>query len=188
MANTNNPKPDPEDVRTEYTAVADYHSAQVGVRFTVAGFYIAAMGFLAQSALFTGASGRIRIAVSTLGCLISVCVWILELRSRALYRNLAHRGMDIEHYYWGIEGPDWYKGFFNRQYKEPPPESYSRCFEVPKDPSPDCPMIAWLRRPLPPGLSKYITHSMAFDILYPGSFLFWLTLFVVTLYRAISQA
>ncbi len=157
-----------ENARTEYNAVVAYHTSQVSTRFVIAGFFLAATGFLVPAILQDNWSSRIPVA--GLGCLLSLCAWILELRTRALYTNLAMRGIDIEHRYWKLTGPDWYNGFFSRQRKVKPNKIET---EVPPEPLPDCPKVAWMKNPLPPRISKHITHSMAFDLLYPGTFAFW---------------
>ena len=112
-------RPDPEDTRCEYEAVVGYHSSLVNSRFTIAGLYVAAIGFLA-SAVLTNSTWFTRVVASALAWWLTACLWILELRSRSLYWNLAHRGIDIEHRHWGLVAEQWYDGFFSRQYKEPP--------------------------------------------------------------------
>jgi hypothetical protein len=103
------------------------------------------------------------------------------LRSRALYNRVAHRGIDIEHYCWGLIGDKWYEGFFSRQYKEKPELEADRANVPPKPPACDCPKLGWSKKPMSESLSKYISHSLGFDLLYAGSGLFWLISFAYLL-------
>lgn len=163
-----------EDTRAEYAAVVGYHTAIVNSRFTVAGLYVAAVGFLASAVLGKDISPIIRVAGSGLACWLTVCLWVLELRSRALFTNLAHRGIDIEHRYWGlVEGEDWYSGFFSRQYKEPP-EGELDGSGLSRRNTPDRPTLGWAKKPMNERLSRFISHSMGLDMLYAGCGIFWL--------------
>lgn len=174
-----------EDIRTEYSAVVDYHTSIVNSRFTVAGLYVAAVGFLASTVLGKDVSTVARLAGCGLACWLTLCLWILELRSRALFTNLAHRGIDIEHRYWGLtEGEDWYAGFFSRQYKEPPPGEPEEG-GLSRRKKPDRPSLAWAKKPMPTSLSRFISHSMGFDLLYAGCGVFWLIVLAWSAVKAI---
>lgn len=112
-----------DDVQSEYAAIVEYHGSTVSSRFTIAGLYVAAIGFIASAVLEKDTTWGARAMGSLLALWLTACLWVLELRSRALYTNLAHRGIDIEHRRWGLVGREWYAGFFSRQYKEPPSET-----------------------------------------------------------------
>jgi len=168
----------PEDVRAEYEAVLSYHTALVNSRFTIAGLYVAAVGFLASAIFNKDVTWVGRAAASGLACWLTLCLWVLELRSRALYTNLAQRGIDIEHRYWNLVGNDWYQGFFSRQYREPPSTTESGG-PPPPETGPDRPTLGWSKRPLPESLSRWIRHSMGLDLLYAGVGLFWLGTLIV---------
>lgn len=174
----------PEEIRSEYSAVVSYHSSIVNSRFTIAGLYVAAVGFLAGAILKENASIIARIAGSGLGCWLTLCLWILELRSRALFTNLAHRGMDIEHNYWGFNNDeDWYRGFFSRQYKEPP--GYNPDIdELSRRVNPDRPTLGWATLPINNILARYISHSLGLDLLYIGCGLF----FIITVFSSLLNA
>jgi hypothetical protein len=157
----------PEDIRAEYAAIVSYHNALVTARFTVAGLLIAGSGFLASAVFKTELSFAAKTAGATLAMWLSLCVWVLELRSRALYRNIALRGVQIEHEKWSLVGSEWQDGFFSRQYKTIPGE------QSPAGPSSiDIPTVFGYR--LPQRLARLITHSAGFDLLYGGSAVFWL--------------
>lgn len=146
-----------ENILAEYSAIVKYHGLMVSSRFTIAGLYIAAIALVASKVVFEDIDWLVRALGSLLACWFTVCVWILELRSRSLYTNIAHRGIDIEHREFGLNGSFWYEGFFSRQYKE----------EV------DRPKIAWMKKRLSARDSARITHSWGFDLLYGGSLAFW---------------
>lgn len=174
-----------EDVRAEYAAVVEYHGSTVSSRFTIAGLYVAGIGFIASAVLAKDAVWLSRAGGSALAWWLTVCFWILELRSRALYTNLAHRGIDIEHRRWGLVGPQWYEGFFSRQYKEKPTEDSDK-FEVPTWPGLDRPKIAWMKEPLSEKTSHFISHSWGFDLLYGGSLAFWTLALGVSLFFVVQ--
>ena len=190
MVESNQEKEMAENLRMEYSAVFNYHNDLVKSRFTIAGLYMAAMGFVA-GAVFKSDSTLIgQLVGSMFGWWMALCLWIIELRSRCLYTNLAHRGIDIEHRYWRITGPDWYKGFFSRQYKEEPnkdEEEYAG--DVPKEkPKRDCPKLAWSEKELPQSISRYISHSWGFDLLYSGTGLAWFIMFIVSSVKFLKAA
>src|SRR5689334_19416003 len=110
MAASEQHGPQPEDIRTEYQALVTWHNALVNIRFTIAGFFVTAMAFLTQAILQDSPVTFAKIMMPLLGALISLSVWILELRSRALYTNVAKRAIEIERRYWHNDGLDWYKG------------------------------------------------------------------------------
>jgi hypothetical protein len=185
LGETEKPRHTSEDVRAEYSAVVSYHTALVSTRFTIAGLYVAAAGFVASAVFNKDVTWVGRAAASGLACWLTLCLWMLELRSRALYTNLAHRGIDIEHNYWKLLGNDWYQGFFSRQYKEPP--STKEGNGTPQRDDPDQPTLGWSKQPLPKLLSRWISHSMGLDLLYAGVGLFWLGTFILSVVALISR-
>lgn len=170
----------PDDARAEYQAVADYHSSIVSSRFTIAGLYVAAVGIVAAAVFNADTNWWARLAGSFLAMWLTLCLWILELRSRALFTNLAHRGIQIEHDYWHLKGDHWYDGFFSRMYKEPPGFDPDAPQQLPRRIGPDRPRIAWSARPMSVRLSKFVSHSMGLDLLYGGGMVFWAVLLVVS--------
>ena len=166
----------PDDIRAEYNAVVSYHTALVVARFTIAGLVMAASGFLPGSVLKTDVSLGVKTAGCALGAWLASAAWVLELRTRCLYTSLAHRGVDIEHRYWGLTGADWYTGFFSRQHKLPPPliPNVAPDPRVPPKPGPDIARIAlfcgWA---VPERYAELVSHSMGFDLIYFGAFVFW---------------
>jgi len=172
---------DPDDVRTEYTAIADYISNITNIRFTLAGLYVAAIGFVAGVVLAATSTWEARAAGSFVAIWLTFCLYVMELRNRSLYTNLAHRGIDIEHNNWRLIKSLWYSGCHSRQYKEPPVAEADR-EDVPSKPGPDRSKIAWMKEPLPDSVSRYISHTLGFDLLYGGGIVFWSITLLVSLY------
>ena len=153
----------------EHRACVDYHTALVNSRFTIAGLYVAAMGFIAGAVFKEDMASHFQAAASFLACWLTVCLWILELRSRALFTNIAHRGIEIERNHWKLDGANAMSGFFSRQLKVLPSPTSNHVT------SPDRPSLGgWPRKPLPERLSRYISHSVGLDLLYAGGLIFWL--------------
>ena len=92
-----------EDLRCEYAAIASYLQATVTNRFTTAALYITASGFLAAAAFKVDTLGKLlHVLICLFGCLISFCVWLLELRTRQLLFDLVKRGKFIEQKHWKL--------------------------------------------------------------------------------------
>lgn len=155
----------------EYNAVVSYHSALVATRFTIAGLLVAGSAFLVAPLLNPDYPDGLKAYGAAVAAWLTFCVWILELRTRSLYTNLALRGRQIEHEYWGLTGTNLYSGFFSRQHK------IERSTGDPEKPNPDCPKVfGWQ---LPPWIGKVVTHSNGFDLLYVGTIILW-SLFAIS--------
>ena len=178
------PERDPEDVRVEYQVAFASYSLWVGTRFTVAGFFIAAISFLAQIAFAEDTTHMTRVAIGGLALLISTCVSVMELRTRTLYASLATRLMGIERRHWHIEGEEWYSGPMSRLHKTLPDPSYQHIAVVPPHPGPDRPRIAWMKSQLPERISNAIAFSTTFDVLYPVMMLLWFGVLAHAIYNA----
>lgn len=196
-----------EEVRLEYERAHTDYCQQVVTRFTIAGFYIAGIGFLVQAALNKDASWIVMLVTGIVGLIISICVWILELRTRSLYHLHSRRMVDIERIYWGLNGPRDYEGLVSITTKIPP---VSRSRRIDPDPLEDlgrwrrvflCALqrstifddgrrpryepvtVSWLPDTwvIKDSISKRITYSLAFDILYPTLIIFWFSLILYCL-------
>jgi hypothetical protein len=137
--------PDPENVRTEYTALQSFSNAVVGFRFTTLGFYLAATGFI------VGRNPARAEGLLLLG--ITIALWLMEVRNRSLIANLAGRGVQIERELWDYSGPRAFDAFYCRQYKRPARDG-------PEPPSPD-PGFIWRQR-----LPFVVGHTLALDLLF----------------------
>jgi len=159
-----------QNLRTEYTAVEAYHRSLVHYRFITVAAYFAGASFIAGPAL------EARLGVAIWACLfallLTICAWMLELRTRTLYRKVALRGEQIEHEYWGYRGDNWYAALWSRQYKSPPPKGEQN---VPDHPGRDGASVTLIGE-LPRCLSKHVSHSAALDLLYFGSGVAWIAL------------
>ena len=163
-----------DEARAEHRACVDYHTALVNSRFTIAGLYVAGMGFIAAAVFGPDITWDFRAAISLLACWLSICLWILELRSRALFTNIAHRGIQIERNHWGLVGNSLMVGFFSRQHKLPEAFSISSPSDEPRRRTPDPVTLAFrLGNPLSMRLSSLVSHSMGLDLLYTGGLVFW---------------
>lgn len=163
---------DAENRRVEYAAIVGYHGSLVTARFTIAGLVIASSAFLASAVFGPGGETPLKVAGAAIGAWLSFAVWVLELRTRALYRLIARRGVDIEHNAWGLKGRNWYEGAFSRQYKTPP-EFGEDTADIPALktlPSDPVSIFGWSP---PRRIARQISHSNAFDLLYGGTTLFW---------------
>ena len=176
--------PSPEDLRVEYQATNDFYIMIGGTRFTIAGFYLAATGLLGQFGLGSEASESQRCLVAVLGFLLGLIAWMLELRSRLLCREMWGRMVNIERNHW-FSPEDWYSGAQSGSNKTLPTNDHPDRSRIPTHPGPGKMTIAWLPRPLPSGLSRRVTHSMAFDLLYPVTMIFWVAVFAFALRAAI---
>lgn len=170
----------PDEIRAEHRACVDYHTALGHSRFTVVGLYVAAMGFIASVLFRADTAWDFRAASSLLACLITFCLWVIELRTRALFTNIAYRGIEIERRYWGLVGKDLCSGFFSRQYKLPEDFREPNLPDEPRRSDPDCPRFGWGTQ-LSKSLSRYVSHSMGLDMLYGSGLLFWIAAMVIAI-------
>ena len=84
---------DEADLRTEYSAICANLNQLASFRFTLVGFYVAAIGLI-----FSADTGTDKFFLLLW---ISLCFWILKLRNRGLHSNMTARGAQIERDYSG---------------------------------------------------------------------------------------
>ena len=87
-----------ETLRTMFSAINHSYAALARMRFTIAGLYLAATGFLASS-WFSSAGDRRSFAyylIPALGFVVTLICWLLEIRTFQLIMNLEHKGAQIE--------------------------------------------------------------------------------------------
>ena len=144
-----------DDLLAIYSAFVDYHNNLVHMRFTVAGLYLAASGFLV-GALFSGRDWcGTKLSVTLLGLALTAIAWLLEIRTYCLLENLAKKGIQIEKklQLGGISG------FFELMSDQPL--------------SPRLPFIR-IRLTRCPKLVRYVvSHSLGLDLLYFCLAMFW---------------
>ncbi len=141
---------DRDDVRAEYLALSSFFNTVITFRFTTLSLYLAAVGFLV--------SGTLTKEKSALLLGMSVALWLLELRNRSLFHNLAERGIQIEREYWGYKGSKAYEPFYSHMMKTRPLRDKDP--NAPEPPPLDYPTIWSWRVKIP------ISHTKAFDLLY----------------------
>ena len=83
-----------EDIRVEYESICSAFNQFASLRFTLAGLYITGVGVLVAADQVPRA--RLYLIVA-----LTVCLWIVELRTRGLLENLIRRGSQIEIGEWG---------------------------------------------------------------------------------------
>jgi hypothetical protein len=158
-----------DDVRAEYAAVVGYHTALVIARFTIAGLLTGSSAFLAVAATAAERPPIVKVLCGGFAVWITLCTWLLELRTRTLYRSLSSRGIEIEREEWGLHDARWNKGFFSRQYKMDPANKTPDVAEKPEyDP------VKVFGIEFPTWVGRRVLHSNAFDLLYGGAGLLWL--------------
>ena len=145
-------------VQTEYEAICANLNQLASFRFTLIGFYVAAMGLMSSAS-----PGREKFILMLW---ISVCFWILELRNRGLHTNMSDRGMQIERNYWGYRGKRAYEPFISRWRKEKPandPEA-DEPSELSKD---SVKLFVWKAK-----LPGFVSHSLGLDLLFSGAIVY----------------
>jgi len=87
-------KPDPQDIRIEYSALISYHNSIITHRFTLLGLFLAAVGIIIKD----GVSPQDALFILAL----TIALYIVELRNRVLYTRMSKRAMEIEKIHWGL--------------------------------------------------------------------------------------
>jgi hypothetical protein len=98
-----------EDLRVEYVALSHYYSTLIGFRLTLLGFYLAAI------ALILSNTWPISFPRVVLALLLTISLYLFELRTRTLFHHLAKRGMEIEQHNWKYKQRS-VRPFFSRQF------------------------------------------------------------------------
>jgi len=83
-----------EDIRAEYISICSAINQFASLRFTLAGLYIPGVGILAVA-------DKLVYTKFILIMALTVCLWIVDLRTRELIENLIRRGSQIEVNEWG---------------------------------------------------------------------------------------
>jgi hypothetical protein len=136
-----------------YNAVVDYHNNLVHMRFTIAGLYLAANGFLV-GALFGNKWSNVWYLIPILGIVITIISFLLEIRTYCLLENLGKRGSEIE----SIIGIENRIGFFSLMKHQ--------------DIEPKMPFMKG-KYIVNEKLKYLISHSRGLELLYSCFALFW---------------
>jgi hypothetical protein len=141
---------DEANLRTEYSAICANLNQLASFRFTLVGFYVAAIGLIS--------SGSLGNDKFILLLWVSLCFWILELRNRSLHSNMAERGSQIEREYWGYQGKKAYEPFISHWSRIKPITDKN----AGAPPSRDKTRILFFNIGLP------VSHTFGLDLLFLG--------------------
>jgi hypothetical protein len=143
-------EPSEDDVRTEYSALCANLNHLASFRFALVGFYIATLGLIT--------SGNLSGEKFALMLWVSLCFWILELRNRGLLNNMAERGCQIEHEFWGYKGERAYEPFISHWSRRKPLNDPKAGAVPPRD----AVQILFFKLRLP------VSHTLGLDLLFLG--------------------
>jgi hypothetical protein len=141
---------DEANLRTEYSAICANLNQLASFRFTLVGFYVAAIGLISSGSL--GSDKFILLLW------VSLCFWILELRNRSLHSNMAERGAQIEREYWGYQGKRAYEPFISHWSRTKPLDDKN----AGNPPARDRVKILFFNVKLP------VSHTLGLDLLFIG--------------------
>ena len=152
------PRRTAEDIRTEYAALSAYFGTVINFRFTTLGFFLAAVGLIVSADVPTRAHALLLLLVAS-------GAWIVEMRNRSLFRELAERGIEIERQVWGYRGADAYKPLYSRMLKTKP----SSVIEGTEPPASKTKLLFWEFG------AKHLSHTLGIDLIFLGviAFAIW---------------
>ena len=163
-----------ENLRTEYSAISQYHNSLVTFRLTLLGLFLAALGFL------IGDTWPIPLHISLLGLFLTFCMYVFELRTRVLFEAIARRGVEIEQHEWKFQSKAQTKpSFFSLQYPDKEIPNYGVKIKIfGKTPIEKFPLLNKIR----------ISHSVALDYLYMGLIVFFLAALILPNFSSIRSS
>jgi hypothetical protein len=96
---------------------------------------------------------------------VAAGAWIIEMRNRSLFRELADRGIEIERNVWGYQGADAYRPFYSRMLKTKPSDGSS----VATPPASMTKLLFWEFS------AKHLSHTLGIDLIFIGvvAFAIW---------------
>ncbi len=151
-----------DDVRAEYAALSAYFGTVINFRFTTLGFFLAAVGLIVSADVPTRAHALLLLLVAS-------GAWIVEMRNRSIFRELADRGIEIERQVWGYRGADAYKPLYSRMLKTKPSEPVIAT----EPPASKTKLLFWEFS------SKHLSHTLGIDMIFLGVIVFALWQLVV---------
>lgn len=149
-----------ENLRTEYAALSEYHTSLISSRLTLLGFFLAGLGLL------IGDTWPISLPKCFLGLLLTICIYIYELRTRILTQAIAKRGAEIEQNDWKFNSKiARTQPLFSLQYPKTEIPNYNI----------DLKLFGKIKLRNIPVLGKLrISYSVALDLLYIGLIFFFI--------------
>jgi|SRR5271157_1932823 len=160
-------KDDQENLRTEYSAISQYHNSLVTFRLTLLGLFLAALGFI------IGKAWPMPWPICLLGLFLTICMFIFELRTQVVFQAIARRGKEIEQKHWKSK-TSTEQQFFSLQYPEMRTKNYGVPLKIFKISIDEIPLL---------NVDGIISHSFALDFLYTGLIIF----FVVALFCSFTH-
>jgi len=146
-----------KNLSTIYDAIVGYHNTLVQVRFTIAGLYLAATGFLVNSWFSTVNQKSNYILIPFLGISLTLICWLLEVRTKHLLKNLGERGIMIEKRMY-LD----YIGFFELMGHQPFPAQWPfKKSDIPSSEFSKC----------------IVSHTFGFNLIYVVILIFWIVIF-----------
>jgi hypothetical protein len=138
--------PDPDDLRAEYAVIGSYITAMTGMRFQTVTIFLAAVGLIASGGNQSPRTGLLILV-------LSVGLWILDLRNREVLKRLGDRGIQIEEREWHYkdQGAAGSSGFFLDRDKRAGIRLLSLGPLVPPD-----------------ILGRFLSHAFAIDVVFLG--------------------
>lgn len=149
-----------DDLRATYGAIVDYHNGLVQTRFTVAGLFLAANGFLAAGFFQSDVATVPWYVLPALGILLAAICWLLEVRTYHLLMSLGSRGLCLESEL-GISHSHGFFSLMERQQTRP------RL------------LVTRLRLPLNKFVRYVVSHSFGIGVLYGSVAVFWMAIIVL---------
>lgn len=157
-----------DNLRTEYTALSSFFNTLIGFRLTLLGFYLAAIGLLASS------TWPLPVPIGILGIMLTIPLYLFELRTRTLFYHLAERAVEIEQLNWEFKTQKDIHPFYSREF----PNYLKQYNENVKD-------AYYIVRikifGIIPISSRAISHSIALDLLYVGVLVFFIVSIFITI-------
>lgn len=150
-----------EELLTEYLALSNFFNTLITFRLTLLGFYIAAVG------LIVSGNWPIPIPISMLAIVITVALYLFELRTRILFHHIAKRAISIEMVDWDLKNYQDELPFFSRLFPQfIKPYIVNSKFDYYSTPIKILGFITFRW--------KYLRHSLALDMLYLGMLIFFI--------------
>ena len=144
-----------QTLRTILTAITHEYAALARMRFTIAGLYLAATGFLASTwfaGLSDGISSRYYL-IPALGFVVTLVCWLMEIRTLQIIQNLENKGAAIEKRL-NVDGK-LTLFMMSGGYPVPPKVPFTS------------------RIPVPSLLRRFVSHSFGLNTLYASIAAFW---------------
>jgi hypothetical protein len=149
--------PDPQNLRTEYAVLGSYISAMTGMRFQTVTIFLAAVGLIVSGDNEEPWSGLLIL-------ILSIGLWILDLRNRDLLRKLGDRGIQIERHEW--------------DYPDQEEDGVRSGFFLDRDAQANIRLLAWGPWTPPPFIGRFVRHAVAIDIVFLGVAIYAISLLI----------